>query len=88
MKSITLRQWRKLSRAERNARVLFFRSAIRELWLNSEAEHAAGIREETERYHELNGRVNELWPSVPWTVHVAEYWTGKAQEERIPALAW
>jgi hypothetical protein len=74
---ITLRQWRKLSERDRNARVLFFRAALRALWLNPD-------RTETDRYLDLNDAVNDLWPTVPWTVHTAEYWTAKAYWEWVP----
>jgi len=63
---VTIRQWFRLPRYERERRIAEFKNADNELQANSEAERKAGIREETETYHELNGRVNDLWPTVPW----------------------
>jgi hypothetical protein len=63
---VTIRQWFRLPKAERQWRIARFRAADIALQVNSEAEFNAGIREETETYHELNGRVNDLWPTVPW----------------------
>ena len=37
--------------------VAAFDEAVRALWDNPD-------RQETERYHRLNGRVNDLWPSL------------------------
>ena len=65
---ITIRQWFALPKAERRARAETFREADEALQANGDAERAAGIREETEEYHRLNGRVNDLWPTVPWWV--------------------
>ena len=58
---ITVRQWFRLPAKERQRRVTEFRAADRAL----QAYEPPG-REETELYLELNGRVSELWPTVPW----------------------
>jgi hypothetical protein len=63
---VTVRQWFALPKAERKRRVAEFKAADYALQDNADAERKAGIREETETYHELNGRVNDLWPTVPW----------------------
>jgi len=63
---ITIRQWCRLPKAERQWRIARFKAADIALQVNSEAERKAGFREETGTYHELNGRVNDLWPTVPW----------------------
>lgn len=66
---VTIRQWFRLPRYERAARIAEFKNADNELQANSEAEYQANGRkpvEESERYLELNGRVNDLWPTVPW----------------------
>ena len=65
---ITVRQWFALPKAERERRAGEFQRADFALQVNSEAEQRAGVREETEMYHVLNGRVNDLWPTVPWWV--------------------
>jgi len=65
---ITIRQWFALPKAERRARAETFRTADEALQANGDAERAAGVREETEEYHRLNGRVNDLWPTVVWWV--------------------
>ena len=75
---VTVRQWFRLPKAERVRRAVAFRRADEALQDNGDAEQAAGIAWETEEYHRLNGRVNDLWPTVPWWVkapalpHVAE----------------
>jgi hypothetical protein len=65
---ITIRHWFRLPKAERRARAEAFRAADEALQANGDAEQGAGIDWETETYHELNGRVNDLWPTVPWWV--------------------
>ena len=65
---ITIRQWFALPKAERRARAETFRAADEALQANGDAEQAAGIREETGEYHRLNGRVNDLWPTVVWWI--------------------
>ncbi len=65
---ITVRQWFRLPRYERERRIAEFKNADNELQANGEAEDRAGVTEETELYHLLNGRVNDLWPTVPWWV--------------------
>jgi len=63
---VTIRQWFRLPKAERQRRIAAFETADDALQANSEAERKAGIREETETYLNLNDKVNELWPTVPW----------------------
>lgn len=65
---VTAREWLALPRWERRHRADEFSAAAEALALNSEAEELAGIDEETETYHVLNGRVNDLWGTVPWWV--------------------
>jgi hypothetical protein len=63
---ITVRQWFRLPKAERRRRAAAFREADEALQANGDAEQAAGIGWETDEYLRLNGRVNDLWPTVPW----------------------
>lgn len=63
---ITTLQWFRLPAWERQHRVAEFRAADEALQINSYEEERAGVQEETETYHILNGRVNDLWPTVPW----------------------
>ena len=63
---VTVREWFQLPRWERDRRKAEFRAADEALQINSYEEEKAGVREETETYHVLNGRVNDLWPTVPW----------------------
>jgi hypothetical protein len=63
---ITVRQWFRLPKHERQHRIAEFKAADEALQVNGEAEDLAGVQEETETYHILNGRVNDLWPTVPW----------------------
>jgi len=65
---ITVRQWFRLPKAERQRRVTEFREADEALQANGDAEQAAGIGWETDKYLRLNGTVNDLWPTVPWWV--------------------
>jgi len=65
-RQVTVRQWFRLPRAERKRRIAEFRAADEALQANSDAEFRAGIGHETEEYLRLNGRVNDLWPTVPW----------------------
>jgi hypothetical protein len=58
---ITIRQWFSLPKAERRWRVACFKAADDAL----QAYFPPG-REEDETYLRLNGRVNDLWPTVPW----------------------
>ena len=70
---ITVRQWFALPEAERRARAEMFRKADVEL----QAYYPPG-REEDEIYLWLNGRVNDLWPTVPWWVRspALPHWVG------------
>lgn len=63
---VSMREWFRLPRHERARRAWEFRAVADALAVNSEAEEAAGVTEETETYHVLNGRVNDLWGTVPW----------------------
>jgi hypothetical protein len=63
---VTVREWLALPRHERDRRKAEFRAADEALQVNSEAEEQAGVTGETETYHVLNGRVNDLWGTVPW----------------------
>ena len=63
---ITIRQWFRLPRHERQWRIARFKAADTALQVNSEAERKAGVREETETYLALNSQVCDLWPTVPW----------------------
>jgi hypothetical protein len=63
---VTAREWFRLPRIDRARRAREFRAAAEALAVNSEAEERAGIDEETETYHVLNGRVCDLWGTVPW----------------------
>jgi hypothetical protein len=69
-RQVTAREWFRLPKHERDRRAAEFRSADDALRLNSEAEELAeelaGVMEETESFHVLNGRVNDLWGTVPW----------------------
>ncbi len=58
---ITIRQWFRLPKAERQRRIAEFKAADEAL----QAYRPPG-RDEDETYLRLNGKVNELWPSVPW----------------------
>ena len=58
---VTIRQWFRLPLTERQRRVAAFKTADAAL-----QEYRPPGRQEDERYHELNGRVNDLWPTVPW----------------------
>ena len=58
---ITVRQWFRLTRHERAVRIAEFKTADNEL----QAYFPPG-RDEDETYLRLNGRVNDLWPTVPW----------------------
>jgi hypothetical protein len=58
---ITVRQWFRLPKAERQRRVTEFRAADAAL----QAYHPPGGGED-ETYLLFNGRVNDLWPTVPW----------------------
>jgi hypothetical protein len=58
---ITIRQWFRLPKAERRRRIAGFRAADAAL----QAYRPPG-RAEDETYLRLNGRVNDLWPGVPW----------------------
>jgi hypothetical protein len=58
---ITVWQWFRLPTAERSRRVTEFRAADAAL----QAYEPPG-REEDETYLRFNGRVNDLWPTVPW----------------------
>jgi hypothetical protein len=63
---VTARQWFRLPKYERERRAAEFRAADEALQINGEAEELAGVQDETETFHLLNGRVNDLWPTVPW----------------------
>jgi len=66
---VTVREWFRLPKTERRDRIAEFKEADEALQANSQAEYEANGRnpvEESDRYHELNGRVNDLWPTVPW----------------------
>jgi hypothetical protein len=66
---VTVRQWFRLPKAERQRRIAGFKTADAALQANSQAEHEANGRkavEESETYLDLNGKVNDLWPTVPW----------------------
>jgi hypothetical protein len=65
---ITVRQWFRLPKAERQRRAAGFRAADEALQANGDAEQAAGIDWETDEYLRLNARVNDLWPAVPWWI--------------------
>jgi hypothetical protein len=67
-RQITIRAWRALPRTERAARTELFHTADEALQANGDAEQAAGINWETSTYLDLNSRVNDLWPTVPWWV--------------------
>jgi hypothetical protein len=58
---VTIRQWLRLPKAERAARIAAFKTADAEL----QAYFPPG-RVEDETYLRVNGRVNDLWPTVPW----------------------
>jgi hypothetical protein len=58
---ITIRQWFRLPKYERAERIAEFKNADNEL----QAYFPPG-RDEDEAYLRLNGRVNDLWPTVPW----------------------
>jgi hypothetical protein len=58
---ITVRQWFRLPKAERRRRTAAFKTADAAL----QAYRPPG-RAEDETYLRLNGRVNDLWPTVPW----------------------
>lgn len=70
---ITVRQWFRLPKDERVRRAAAFRGADGAL-----QDYRPPDGDEDETYLALNGRVNDLWPSVPWWVkapalpHVAE----------------
>jgi hypothetical protein len=58
---ITVREWFRLPKPERRRRVADFRIADAAL-----QDYRPPGRIEDERYRELNGRVNDPWPTVPW----------------------
>jgi len=70
---VTLREWFRLPKAERTAARDTFRGALHDLWFNSEVQCRQGIDYETDTYHALNDRVNDLWGTVPRIVHFWEY---------------
>jgi hypothetical protein len=63
----------KLSKAERAARVKAFRTADRELQEYDGPGNAGLYSDEDPTYVRLNGKVNELWTTVPWWWRTA--WT-------------
>ncbi len=65
---ITVRQWFALPKSHRKIRVAQFRAADRALQENAKWERRLKIRGETQVYLNLNNRVNDLWPTVPWWV--------------------
>lgn len=65
---ITVREWFALPKIERRARAAAFRDADGALQDNGDLERAAGIDYETGTYLDLNDKVNDLWPTVPWWV--------------------
>ena len=67
--ALSVREWLRLSRAERRNRREAFRRAVLALRVNSASEHELGIDWETPEYHGFNRTVNELWGTVPWFVH-------------------
>jgi hypothetical protein len=58
---VTIRQWFRLPKDERLNRIHAFKAADEAL----QAYFPPG-RDEDETYLRLNGRVNDLWPTVPW----------------------
>lgn len=58
---VTIRQWFCLPKAERQRRITEFRAADSALQL-----YRPPDGDEDEIYLELNDRVNDLWPTVPW----------------------
>jgi hypothetical protein len=58
---ITAWQWFRLPALERSRRVTEFRAADAALQA-----HQPPDNEEDEMYLLFNGRVNDLWPTVPW----------------------
>jgi hypothetical protein len=60
-RQITIRQWFALPKSERARRVAGFRAADAAL-----QEYRPPGRQEDETYLSLNGRVNDLWGTVPW----------------------
>lgn len=58
---VTIRQWFAMPKGERQRRATEFRAADAALQA-----YVPPNREEDETYHRLNGRVNDLWPTVPW----------------------
>ena len=65
---ITVRQWLALPKTARAERAAAFRQADEALQANGDLEDAAGIDWETETYLDLNSRVCDLWPTVPWWI--------------------
>lgn len=63
---VTVREWFRLPGAERRRRTEEFRAADLALRINAEAEELAGTIGETQLNAILNGRVCDLWGSVPW----------------------
>ena len=63
---VTIREWFRLPKCERDWRAAEFKAADEALQINSFEEEQAGVDEETGTYHILNGRVNDLWGTVPW----------------------
>ena len=64
---ITIRQWFALPKAERERRAAEFHAADRAL---QAYRPPAGVpySDDDPGYVEFNGRVNDLWPTVPWWV--------------------
>lgn len=58
---ITVRQWLRLPKTERAERIAAFKTADEAL----QAYYPPG-GDEDETYLDLNGRVSDLWPGVPW----------------------
>ena len=66
---ITVWQWFRLPAAERQRRAAEFRAAVAGLeiireatgggWVPADSEHGRAL-------DDLAGRVNDLWPAVPW----------------------
>lgn len=63
---ITVLQWFRLPKSERQRRAEEFRAADSALQGYDGPDGSGRYGDEDETYNLLNGRVNDLWPTVPW----------------------
>ena len=72
-KGVTVRAWFRLDKRERARRVQEYKQADRNLQAYQGPDGSGRFSDEDPGYNDLNDRVNELWPTVPWFHRTA--WT-------------